>query len=70
MTALASSLKRIWSAKGRVPHQTGWGTPGSHHLAVQRISPASWVHERLLELMEVAQRTAPIVLAITWNIFR
>jgi hypothetical protein len=70
MTALASSLKRIWSAKGRVPYQTGWGTPGSHYLAVRGISSASWVHERFLELMEVAQRTAPTILAITWNIFR
>lgn len=70
MTALASSLKRIWSAKGRVPHQTGWGTSGSHDLAVQRTSTACWAHERLLELIEVAQRTAPTFLVITWNIFR
>jgi hypothetical protein len=66
MTALASSLKRIWSAKGRVPHQTGWGTSGSKDPA----TPQVWVHERFLALIEVAQRMVPTVLVITWNIFR
>ena len=69
MTALASSLKRIWSAKGRVPHQTGWGTSGSQHPATER-TPQVWVHERFRALIEVAQRMVPTVLVITWNIFR
>jgi hypothetical protein len=38
-TALLSSLKRIWSAKNRVPHQTGWGTSGAS-LAKKKISAA------------------------------
>ena len=28
MNALANSLRRIWSAKNRVPHLTGWGNSG------------------------------------------
>ena len=64
MTALANSLKRIWSAKNRVPHLTGWGTSGS------RMAAKDWMHERVLELVEAAQRNVPTAIAVTLNIFR
>ena len=70
MTALANSLKRIWSAKNRVPHLTGWGTSGSHNAAGDEMTLVSWVHERVLELIEAVQRNAPIAIAVTLNIFR
>jgi hypothetical protein len=61
VTALASSLKRIWSAKNRVPHLTGWGTSGSR---------IEWMQERGLDLTEVVQRNLPVAIIVAWNIFR
>ena len=61
MTALANSLKRIWSAKNRVPHLTGWGTAGSR---------IGWMQERGLDLIEVVQRNLPVAIIVAWNIFR
>ena len=61
MTALANSLKRIWAATGRVPHQTGWGTCGSL---------AGWLLESALALKAVARQSAPMILVIILNIFR
>lgn len=68
MNTLANSLKRIWSAKNRVPHLTGWGTSGSIRLASRGTTP--WAHKRILELIAVARRTAPTVFVIAYNIFR
>jgi len=70
MTVLAHSLKRIWSAKNRVPHQTGWGTCGSLQNVIKETTLVGAVYEGVLALTEVAQRTAPTVLLIVWNIFR
>ena len=61
MNALANSLKRIWSAKNRAPHLTGWGTSGSR---------VSWMQERGLEIVEAVQRNVPIAIILAWNIFR
>jgi len=61
VTALANSLKRIWSAKNRVPHLTGWGTSGSSF---------AWMQERGLELLEAVQRNVPIAIIVALNIFR
>ena len=55
MTALANSLKRIWAAKSRVPHRTGWGTCGS--LAETSLAGSFY-------------QSAPAVLVIVLNLFR
>lgn len=68
MTDLANSLKRIWSAKSRVPHQTGWGTRGS--LAREGTTLAGSVYESVLALTEIARHSAPTVVVIVLNIFR
>ena len=71
MTVLANSLKRIWSAKSRVPHLTGWGTYGSQLSSANRTTTlAGSVYEGVLALSEVARRSAPTVLVIVLNIFR
>jgi len=68
MTALANSLKRIWSAKSRVPHLTGWGTGGC--LPTKGTTLAGSVYESVLALTEVARQSAPTVLVVVLNIFR
>ena len=70
MTPLATSLKRIWPATSRVPHRTGWGTAGSKTTVTAGIMLAGWAFEKLLELVELAQRTAPTVIVVALNIFR
>jgi hypothetical protein len=70
MTALANSLKRMWSAKNRVPHLTGWGTSGSLQSTAEQTTALSWARERVLELGAVARRSAPIVFLIVYNILR
>lgn len=70
MTALANSLRRVWSAKNRVPHLTGWGTAGSRKAAKDAATLFKWAHDRFLELIEAAQRNVPTAIAIAWNIFR
>jgi len=70
MTVLAHSLKRIWSAKNRVPHLTGWGTCGSLENVIKGNALVSSAYEDLLVLTELARRTAPTILPIIWNIFR
>jgi len=66
MTALANSVKRIWSAKGRVPCLTGWGTPGSLNAALS----VARVHEMILAFVDIFRRTAPTIVVVTLNIFR
>jgi len=66
MTALADSLKRIWSAKSHVPHQTGWGTGGS----LRRTTLLGSAYERMLAFTEVARHNVPSVLVIVLSIFR
>ena len=66
MTVLASSLKRMWSAKGRVPHLTGWGTGGS----LTNTTGLGSAYEGVLALVELARHSAPSVVVIVLNIFR
>ena len=66
MTALANSLKRIWAAKSRVPHQTGWGTCGSP----AETTLAGSFYQSALALQGVVRQSAPTVLVIILNIFR
>jgi hypothetical protein len=66
MTVLASSLKRIWSAKGRVPHLTGRGTRGSS----TKTTAFGSAYEGVLSLIELARHSAPSVVVIVLNIFR
>lgn len=70
MMTLANSLKRIWSAKNRVPHLTGWGTYGSLESSSRRNTQNRWVVQRILQLVAIARRTAPTVFVIAYNIFR
>ena len=66
MSVLANSLKRIWSAKGRVPHLTGWGTCGS----LGKTSLLGSTYESMLTLIELARHSAPSVVVIVLNILR
>jgi hypothetical protein len=68
MMALANSLRRIWSAKNRVPRLTGWGMSGPRKPGTENI--ASWVNESLRHLVAAAYQTAPTVIVATLNIFR
>lgn len=67
MSVLADSLKRIWSAKDRIPRLTGWGTSGSSSLAKDLVR---WTHDSISELIHMARRTAPTVIVVTLNFFR
>jgi hypothetical protein len=70
MRALANSLKRIWTAKNRVPHQTRWGTPGFQGSTTSGTTAAGRVMKKFLEVVNVARRTAPTIVVVTLNIFR
>jgi hypothetical protein len=75
VTALVNSLKRIWSARNRVPRQTGWGTPGSLVKEKKKENEEKTPHlrrtmEGFLELAALARRTAPTIVIVTLNIFR
>ena len=69
MTVLYS-LKRIWSAKNRVPHQTGWGTRGSLWNESKETTLVGSACESVLALSEAARQSAPTILFIVWNILR
>jgi hypothetical protein len=69
MTALAKSLKRVWSAKNRVPHLTGWGTSGSRK-ASKGETLACWAYERAVDLLGVFRRTAPTFIVVACSFFR
>jgi hypothetical protein len=68
MSALATMFLRVWSAKSRLPRLNGRGTPAETLNADHR-NTTSWM-ERLLELTELARRTAPTVVVIALRIFR
>lgn len=70
MMALANSLRRIWSAKNRVPHQTRWGTAGCSAKAVETTVPIGRAMEKILALVALARRTAPTIVVVMLNIFR
>ena len=73
MTALASSLRRMWPAKSRSPRLTGRGRSGS--ISTKEISApengfATWVRDKFLELAEITQRTTPTLIVIALRILR
>jgi hypothetical protein len=70
MTVLAHSLKRIWAAKNRVPHQTGWGTRGSLPNMHEQTSLVGLAYDGVLVFNELVRQTTPTILLIVWNIFR
>jgi hypothetical protein len=70
MTALASTLQRVWSAKDRLPRLTGRGEPGSSTGTTGPGNSAVCMGEALLELLHLARRTAPTVVVIALRIFR
>jgi len=70
MTVLVHSLMRVWSAKNRIPHLTGWGTRGSLQNVTREITLVGSAYEGVLALTGVARQTAPTILPILWNIFR
>jgi hypothetical protein len=70
MTTRATSLKRIRHATGRIPCPTAWGKSGSRETPDDETTLTCWVHERILDLLGVVQRTAPAVIVIAWNLFR
>jgi len=70
MTALTNSLRRIWSAKGRVPHRTWWGTPGSRQAVAAETTRRGRVRQGLIDLVALAHRTAPPIILLALNIFR
>jgi len=65
MTALAHSLRRIWSATNRVPRLTGWGDSGSHAL-----TPRAWLRERLGQLVTLGHGFVPNLVVIVLTILR
>lgn len=69
MNLLAGSLRRIWSAKSRVPHLTGWGTYGFCWSKSGK-TLASPADEAILALKELVQQRTPTILLILWNILR
>ncbi|GEM_PF-6793087 len=69
MPTLANSLRRIGSAKNRIPHLTGWGIPGSHDLAPRQPAFAR-MRDVLLEISAIIMRTAPTIVLFALNIFR
>jgi len=70
MTALANTLQRVWSAKGRLPRLTGRGEPGSSAGTTEPGNSSPCLGETLLELLHLARRTAPTVVVIALRIFR
>jgi hypothetical protein len=74
MTAPANSLRRIRSAKNRVPHLTGWGTSGSRRTEKEtqknEATLVRWAHDLLLEFIEIAQYIVPTLVVIACNLFR
>lgn len=71
MTAMADSLRRIWSAKSRSPRLTGRGASGSTTgFKLQENRFTSRVRDKFLELAELAHRTAPTVFVIALQLLR
>jgi hypothetical protein len=71
MTALANSLRRIWSAKNRGPRLTGRGYSGLQAAKPrQENGVAGWTCDKFSELAEVAQRGLPMLLAVVLQILR
>ena len=70
MTALATALQRVRSAKGRLPRLTGRGTPACFQGESDLARPGTdWLY-KIMELVALARRTAPTVAIIALRIFR
>jgi len=70
MTALATALQRVWSAKSRLPRLTGRGTPACFQGVSDLSRPGTdWLYT-LMEVVSLAKRTAPTVVIIALRIFR
>ena len=70
MTALATALQRVWSAKNRLPRLTGRGTPISAREAPHpNLSERCWTG-RFSDLGALAKRAAPTIVLIALRIFR
>jgi hypothetical protein len=70
MTALANSLKRLWSANNRIPRQTRRGIFGSSFDSHLRTGLALRVREGFHALKEIVQRNIPAVIALACSFFR
>lgn len=70
MTALATALQRMWSAKGRLPRLTGRRMPAFVQAmsTLSKLGPA-WLC-KLRELVSFARQTAPTVVIIALRILR
>jgi hypothetical protein len=68
MTALAHSLRRIWSATNRVPRLTGWGDSGSY--AAGDAALRRRVRVRLGQLVTLGHSFVPNLVAIILTILR
>jgi hypothetical protein len=65
MSALARSLRRIWSATSRVPRLTGWGDSGSHAFA-----PRGWAREKFGQLVSLGHGFVPNLVVIVLTVLR
>jgi len=65
MTALAHSLRRIWSATNRVPRLTGWGDSGS-----QNLTPRGWARQRLAQIVMLGHSVVPNLVVIILTVLR
>jgi len=65
MTALAHSLRRIWSATNRVPRLTGWGDSGLHDF-----TPRGWTRTRLGQMVTLGHSFVPNLVVIVLTILR
>ena len=69
-TATANTLKPTRAARKRLSRLTGLGRVASLAGASDEATLACWVRDKFLELVEVAQRTAPMVIVVALNILR
>ena len=67
MTALATALLRAWSARDRLPRLTRRGKPAASRRPSLPGKTTVWWIETLLELNDLAKRTAPSLLIIAQN---
>ena len=70
MNVLANSLRRIWSAQNRVPHQTRWGTCGSFANPKSQITLAGLVYDSISRVFDWTRQAAPTIIFVVLNIFR
>jgi hypothetical protein len=69
-TAMAKTLKPTRPAIERLSRLTGLGRLASLTGASFQATLACWVRDKFLELIEVAQRTAPTVIVVALTILR